>query len=417
MAGAFSSGSLFNQLHAEDFEEKAKIYNDLSPEEMASNEDYWSLIQQAYPASSSPVLNLNNGGVSPSPKLVLDAVDRYDKMANMAPSYYMWRILDQGREPLRQKLADLGGCDPEEIGINRNATEALNSVIHGLDLNKGDEVIGSIQDYPNMMNAWKQRALREGIVYKQLSFDFPIEDDEHIVDMYRKAISPKTKIIHVTHVINWVGQIMPVKKICRMAHERGIEVIVDGAHSFGLLDFDIPDLEADYFGTSLHKYLSAPIGTGMMWIKKEHISKVWPLFCDQDPTRGDIRKFESLGTRSFPLEQGIGEAINFHNAIGRKRKEERARYLKNYWAEKAIKIPGVKLHTSLKPEYSCVIAGVSIDGMTPRELESILLKTYKIHTSPVSFENIDVVRVSPHVYTKPSDLDSLVKALAELAAK
>ncbi|AEL26747.1 aminotransferase class V-fold PLP-dependent enzyme [Cyclobacterium marinum] len=417
MAGAFSSGSLFNQLHAEDFEEKAKIYNDLSPEEMASNEDYWSLIQQAYPASSSPVLNLNNGGVSPSPKLVLDAVDRYDKMANMAPSYYMWRILDQGREPLRQKLADLGGCDPEEIGINRNATEALNSVIHGLDLNKGDEVIGSIQDYPNMMNAWKQRALREGIVYKQLSFDFPIEDDEHIVDMYRKAISPKTKIIHVTHVINWVGQIMPVKKICRMAHERGIEVIVDGAHSFGLLDFDIPDLEADYFGTSLHKYLSAPIGTGMMWIKKEHISKVWPLFCDQDPTRGDIRKFESLGTRSFPLEQGIGEAINFHNAIGRKRKEERARYLKNYWAEKAIKIPGVKLHTSLKPEYSCVIAGVSIDGMTPRELESTLLKTYKIHTSPVSFENIDVVRVSPHVYTKPSDLDRLVKALAELAAK
>ena len=417
MAGAFSSGSLFNQLHAEDFEEKAKIYNDLSPEEMASNEDYWSLIQQAYPASSSPVLNLNNGGVSPSPKLVLDAVDRYDKMANMAPSYYMWRILDQGREPLRQKLADLGGCDPEEIGINRNATEALNSVIHGLDLNKGDEVIGSIQDYPNMMNAWKQRALREGIVYKQLSFDFPIEDDEHIVDMYRKAISSKTKIIHVTHVINWVGQIMPVKKICRMAHERGIEVIVDGAHSFGLLDFDIPDLEADYFGTSLHKYLSAPIGTGMMWIKKEHISKVWPLFCDQDPTRGDIRKFESLGTRSFPLEQGIGEAINFHNAIGRKRKEERARYLKNYWAEKAIKIPGVKLHTSLKPEYSCVIAGVSIDGMTPRELESTLLKTYKIHTSPVSFENIDVVRVSPHVYTKPSDLDRLVKALAELAAK
>ncbi len=417
LAGAFSSGSLFNQLHAKDFEEKANIYKDLSPEEMASNEDYWSLIQQAYPASSSPVLNLNNGGVSPSPKLVLDAVDRYDKMTNMAPSYYMWRILDQGREPLRQKLADLGGCDPEEIGINRNATEALNSVIHGLDLNKGDEVIGSIQDYPNMMNAWKQRAMREGIVYKQLSFDFPIEDDELIVDRYRKAISPNTKIIHVTHVINWVGQIMPVKKICQMAHERGIEVVVDGAHSFGLLDFDIPDLGADYFGTSLHKYLSAPIGTGMMWIKKEHISKVWPLFCDQDPTRGDIRKFESLGTRSFPLEQGIGEAINFHNAIGRKRKEARARYLKNYWAEKAIKIPGVKLHTSLKADYSCVIAGVSIGGMTTRELESTLLKKYKIHTSPVSYENIDVVRVSPHVYTKPSDLDRLVKALEELASK
>ncbi|EPR70545.1 aminotransferase class V-fold PLP-dependent enzyme [Cyclobacterium qasimii] len=417
LAGAFSSGSLFNELHAKDFEEKANIYKDLSPTEIASNEDYWSFIQQAYPASSSPLLNLNNGGVSPSPQLVLDAVDRYSKMSNLAPSYYMWRILDQGREPLREKLAQLGGCDPEEIAINRNATEALNTVIHGLDLNKGDEVIGSIQDYPNMMNAWKQRALREGIVYNQLSFDFPIEDEDFIVDMYRKAISPKTKIIHVTHVINWVGQIMPVKKICQMAHERGIEVIVDGAHSFGLLDFDIPDLGADYFGTSLHKYLSAPIGTGMMWVKKEHISKVWPLFCDQDPTRGDIRKFETLGTRSFPIEQGIGEAVNFHNAIGRKRKEERARYLKNYWAEKANEIPGVNIHTSLKAAFSCVIAGVSIDGMTPRVLESTLLKTYKIHTSPVSYENIDCVRVSPHVYTKPAELDRLVKALGELASK
>lgn len=417
LAGAFSSGSLFNELHAKDFEDKAIIYKDLSAAEIASNEDYWSFIQQAYPASSSPILNLNNGGVSPSPQLVLDAVDRYSKMSNLAPSYYMWRILDQGREPLREKLAQLGGCDPEEIAINRNATEALNTVIHGLDLNKGDEVIGSIQDYPNMMNAWKQRALREGIVYNQLSFDFPIEDEDFIVDMYRQAISPKTKIIHVTHVINWVGQIMPVKKICQMVHERGIEVVVDGAHSFGLLDFDIPDLEADYFGTSLHKYLSAPIGTGMMWVKKEHISKVWPLFCDQDPTRGDIRKFETLGTRSFPIEQGIGEAINFHNGIGRKRKEERARYLKNYWAEKAKEIPGVNIHTSLKDSFSCVIAGVSIDGMTPRVLESTLLKTYKIHTSPISYENIDVVRVSPHVYTKPSELDRLVKALGELATK
>lgn len=417
LAGAFSSGSLFNQLYAGDFEKKANLYKDLSPAEIASNEDYWSLIQQAYPASSSPVLNLNNGGVSPSPQLVLDAVDRYDKMANMAPSYYMWRILDQGREPLREKLALLGGCDPEEIAINRNATEALNTIIHGLDLNRGDEVIGSIQDYPNMMNAWKQRALREGIVYKQLSFDFPIEDDETIVDMYRQAISSKTKIIHVTHVINWVGQIMPVKKICQMAHEKGIEVIVDGAHSFGLLDFNIPDLEADYFGTSLHKYLSAPIGTGMMWIKKEHIAKVWPLLCDADPVRDDIRKFETLGTRSFPLEQGIGEAINFHNGIGKKRKEERARYLKNYWAERALKIPGVNIHTSLKPAYSCAIAGVSIDGMTPRVLESTLLKTYKIHTSPISYENINVVRVSPHVYTRPTDLDRLVNALEELAKK
>ncbi len=415
LAGAFSSNSLFEQLHAADIAAKNRQFAGLSPQKMAANEDFWTTIQQGYPSSSSPVLNLNNGGVSPSPQLVVEAVARYSQMSNQAPSYYMWRILDQGREPLRHKLAQLGGCDPEELAINRNATEALNTIIYGLDLQKGDEVIGCKQDYPNMMHAWKQRAEREGIVYKQLSFDFPIEDDDRIVNAYREAITSKTKMIHVTHVINWVGQIMPVKKICQMAHANGLEVIVDGAHSFGLLDFNIPDLEADYFGTSLHKYLSAPIGTGMMWVSKEKISKVWPLLCNGNPKSEDIRKFESLGTRSFPLEQGIGEALNFHNGIGAKRKEERVRYLKNYWAEKVMGIPGVHIHTSLLPAYSCAIAGVSVDGLSPGKLEQQLLGKYKIHTTPVSYENIQCVRVSPHVYTRISDLDRLVAALEELA--
>ncbi|SHN34033.1 Selenocysteine lyase/Cysteine desulfurase [Cyclobacterium lianum] len=415
LTGAFSCNSLYQQLFAEDLAAKSDLYKNVSAEKMAENEDFWALIQQAYPASSSPVLNLNNGGVSPSPKLVLDAVDRYNQMSNQAPSYYMWRILDQGREPLREKLALLAGCDPEEIAVNRNATEALNTVIYGIDLEKGDEVIGCKQDYPNMMQAWTQRAQREGIVYKQISFDFPIEDEDTIVEHYRNAITSRTRILHLTHVINWVGQIMPVKKICQMAHEKGVEVIVDGAHSFGLLDFNIPDLDADYFGTSLHKYLSAPIGTGMLWINKKNISKVWPLLCHGDPKSADIRKFETLGTRSFPIEQGIGEALNFHNGLGAGRKEERVRYLKNYWAEKAMSIPSVKIHTSLKTAYSCAIAGVSIEGMTPQALGQQLLSKYKIHTTSISYGNINCVRVSPHVYTRLSDLDRLVLALSRLA--
>ena len=235
----------------------------------------------------------------------------------------MWRILDQGREPLREKLADLAGTSAEEIAINRNSTEALNTVIFGLNLQRGDEVIGTKQDYPNMINAWKQRQSREGIVYTQINFNFPLEDDSTIVNTYEKAITSKTKLIHITHVINWVGQIMPVKKIAQMAHKRGIEVLVDGAHSFGLLDFKIPDLDCDYFGTSLHKFLSAPVGSGMLWIKKDKIKNIWPLVCNDKPNGEDIRKFETLGTRSFPIEQAIGEAINFHNAIGSKRKQER----------------------------------------------------------------------------------------------
>jgi len=413
-AGAFSASSLFNQLLAKDFKEAEKKIEDLSPEQAAGDEDYWATIQQAYTVNPN-IIDLNNGGVSPSPRIVQEAVERYNKLSNEGPSYFMWRILDQGREPLRQKLAELAGCDAEEIAIDRNATEALNTIIYGLNLNAGDEVIGTKQDYPNMINAWKQRAQRNGIVYKQISFDFPIEDDDAIVNAYEKAITNKTKIIHVTHVINWVGQIMPVQKLARMAHAKGIEILCDSAHGFGLLDYKIPDLECDYWGTSLHKFLSAPIGSGMMWIKKEKIEKIWPLLCNDNPHSSDIRKFETIGTRSFPIEQGIGEAVNFHNAIGSKRKEERIRFLKNYWAEKVKDVPRVKLHTSLQSKYSCAICGVSIDGMDPVEFDAQLFNKYKIHTVGIKWENVSCVRVTPHVYTRLDDLDKLVNAITEVA--
>jgi selenocysteine lyase/cysteine desulfurase len=405
-----------HQAWAADWEKVHQKAEGHTPQELAADEDYWSVIQQAYTVNPNMV-NLNNGGVSPSPRVVQEAVERFNQLSNEAPSYYMWRILDQGREPVRYKLATLAGCSPNEIAINRNATEALNTVIFGYPFKAGDEVIGTKQDYPNMIQAYRQRALRDGIVYTQLSFDFPIEDDHSIVAAFEKAITPRTKLIHITHIINWVGQIMPVKKIAAMAHARGIEVIVDGAHSFGLLDFKIPDLECDYFGTSLHKFLSAPIGSGMLWIHANKIEKIWPLLCNDKPLSNDIRKFETLGTRSFPIEQGIGEAVNFHMAIGPKRKEERVRYLKNYWATKAAQIPGVKIHTSLKDKYACGICGVTIDGMTPAALDGALYTNYKIHTVGIVWENISCVRITPHVYTRLEDLDKLVAALTEIAAK
>ena len=416
LAGAFSANSIFNQVHAASWEAASMKIKGLSPQAAAADEDYWSVIQQSYTVNSNLII-LNNGGVSPSPRVVQEAVERYNRMTNEGPSYYMWRILDQGREPLRQKLAVLAGCSPEEIAVNRNATEALNTVIFGIDLKAGDEVIGTKQDYPNMINAWRQRVQREGIVYTQLNFQFPIENDEEIVATYEKAITSKTKLIHITHIINWIGQIIPVKKITDMAKRHGIETIVDGAHSFGLLDYNIPDLGCDYFGTSLHKFLSAPIGSGMLWIKKEKVEKIWPLVCNDKPRSEDIRKFETLGTRSFPIEQGIGEAVNFQNAIGSKRKEERIRFLKNYWANKVKDIPKVKIHTSFKPEYSCAICGVTVDGMTPGELDNALFTTYKIHTVGIVWENISCVRITPHVYTSLKDLDKLVLAIEEIAGR
>jgi len=416
LSGAFSLNNLFNETHAADWKPMLNKKAMLTPEALASDEDYWSYIQQAYTVNPN-IINLNNGGVSPAPITVQQALQRYNQLANEGPSYYMWRILDQGREPLRAKLAELAGCDPNEVAINRNATEALNTVIYGLRLQKGDEVIGTKQDYPNMIQAWKQRALREGIVYKQISFDFPIEDNDAIVAAFERAITPATKVLHITHVINWVGQIMPVQQLTAMAKRRGIQTIVDGAHSFGLLDFNIPDLGCDYFGTSLHKFLSAPIGSGLLWVKKERIASLWPMMCNDKPESDDIRKFETLGTRSFPIEQAIGEAINFHNAIGPARKQARMHYLKNYWASAVQKIPGVQIHTSLNPAFSCAIAGVSVAGKTIAQLDNELFNTYKIHTVGIVWENISCVRITPHVYTKTKDLDKLISAITSIASK
>ncbi len=414
LAGAFSTNSLFHQAHAADWHAATRALGHLDDVAAAQNEDFWSVIQRGYSVSPQ-IINLNNGGVSPSPIVVQQAVERYNQLSNEGPSYFMWQILDQGREPLRQKLANLAGTPANEIAIDRNATEALNTIIFGLPLKAGDEVIGAKQDYPNMMAAYRQRAERDGIVYKQISFDFPIEDNDAIVKAYEQAITPQTKLIHVTHMVNWVGQLMPARQIADMAHAHGIEVIVDGAHSFGLIDFKIPDLDCDYFGTSLHKFLSAPIGSGMMWVKADKIEKIWPLTCGNTHS-SDIRKFEVLGTRSFPIEQGIGEAINFHEAIGSRRKQERIFYLKNYWATKVCNIPGVKLHTSLDPRFSCAICGVSIDGMTPGALNTALFDRYKIHAVGMDYENIHCVRVTPHVYTTIPDLDKFVAAIGEIAA-
>jgi len=383
-----------------------------------NDDDFWNWVKESYTVSNTPI-NLNNGGVSPQPRVVQEMHEKYLAMCNEGPSYYMWRILDQGREPLRTKLSTLAGVSPDEIAINRNTTEALNTVIFGLNLKAGDEVVLTKQDYPNMINAWKQREKRDGIKLVWLDLQLPSDDENYLVKQFTSAFTDRTKLVHITHMINWNGQILPAKAIAHKAHERGIEVLIDGAHTFVHLEYNIPDLECDYFGTSLHKWLCAPFGSGMLYIKKDKIKNIWPLLGNDNPNSEDIRKFESLGTRSFPSEMAISTAVDFHYTIGAKRKETRLRFLKNYWAEKAIKIPGVKMATSLKPEFSCALALFNIDGMTAGEVEGALLSKYKIHTSPTNWElgNIHGVRVTPNVYTSTRELDILVNAIEEIAHK
>jgi selenocysteine lyase/cysteine desulfurase len=403
--------SVLNKM--EDIAKSLQLPNELT---QSSENDFWSYIKESYTVSPN-ILNLNNGGVSPQPKIVQDAHERYLKLSNEAPSYYMWRILDMGREPLRERLANLAGADKEEISINRNSTEALNTIIFGLDLKPGDEVILAKQDYPNMINAWKQRELRDGIKLKWLNLELPNNNDQELVEQYINSFGERTRLVHLTHMINWTGQIMPVKKIIDAAHKKGIEVLLDAAHTFAHLPFSFKELNVDYAGTSLHKWLCAPFGTGMMFIKKEKIKNIFPLLCAEDPKSENIRKFENLGTRSFPAEMAIGNAIDFHEAIGIKRKNERLHFLKTYWTDKIKDIPGVVLNTPTKEGKSCAIANFKIEGLEPGEIDSELFSKYKLHTVAINWENIHGVRVTPHVYTSTQDLDKLVNAIDEISRK
>ena len=380
-AGAFSSTAILSSFTkpswARNLESALRDAEGVPAADLASEEDFWYYIQQSFTVSPS-LINLNNGGVSPAPKTVQDAMKRYYDYCNEAPSYYMWRILDQGREPLRKNLAKMSGCDVEEVVINRNSSEGLETIIFGMQLKAGDEVVAAKQDYPNMINAYKQRELRDKIKMVWINLELPSEDENYLVSQYVNAFTSKTKVVHITHIINWNGQILPVKKIADEAHKRGIEVIVDGAHSLFHFDFKITDLDCDYFASSLHKWLYAPIGSGMLYVRKEKIKNIYPLFAMDEPLKDDIRKFEALGTRPMFIEQAIGKALEFHEMIGSERKEKRLHYLKNYWFDKVKNIPKVELHTSFHPKWGCAIGSVSVQGKKVEDLDSFLLNNYKV---------------------------------------
>ncbi|GAB4141477.1 MAG: aminotransferase class V-fold PLP-dependent enzyme [Bacteroidia bacterium] len=413
-AGAFTVPSIFEPLLANGFDNALERVSTMHPDDAARDEDFWAWVRMQYTVNPN-MINLNNGGVSPQPKPVQDAHIRYYQYCNEAPSYYMWRELDRGREPLRKRLALLAGVDPEEVAINRNSTEGLNSIIFGLNLKAGDEVVLSKQDYPNMINAWKQREKRDGIKLVWVNHELPSENEQTLVTNYTRLFTDKTKIVHVTHMINWNGQILPVRKIADEAHKRGIEVICDSAHTFAHIPFTIPELGCDYWATSLHKWLCAPFGSGMMWIKKDKIKNIWALLSNNEPDGSDIRKFESLGTRSFASEMAISAAIDFHELIGSKRKEARLRYLKNYWMKAVSQFPGVRLNTSLLPQFSCALGNIGIEGMKPEDIEAKLMEKSKIHCVAIKWENIIGVRITPNVYTSIADLELLISTIKKIA--
>ena len=382
-------------------------YADRDPVQAARDEDFWSEVRSAFTVDRS-IINLNNGGCSPSTRVAQQAMGRYLEMQNMAPVHYMWRQLDPGVETVRRMIADDFGCSPEEIAITRNASESLEICQYGLDLQRGDEVVTTNQDYPRMITTWKQRQAREGIVLKQVQFDVPPPSMDYLVGRIEQAITSRTRVIMVSHITNRTGQIFPVQAICELGRSRGIEVIVDGAHSYAHFPFKQQDLACDYFGTSLHKWLLAPIGTGFLYVKKEKIPGLWPLMAAAETQREDIRKYEQIGTHPAANRLAIAEAMTFHHSVGVERKAARLRYLRKRWSDRLSQLPGVRTLTPADPAQACGIGLLQVDGIKPGELVSEMWNDRRILATPITTgTEYEGVRVTPNIYTTLREIDEL----------
>jgi isopenicillin-N epimerase len=404
-----SVASLFENVKA-----AVKSVAHLSPEEAARDEDFWALIQQSFSVTRG-IINLNNGGVSPSPRIVTEAFVRYTWQQEDATAYTMWQILEPQSETVRAGLAEIFGCSPEEIAITRNASESLEILLMGLDLKPGDEILTTTQDYPRMLTTLRQRERREGLKLNLIKVPIAPDDINDLAAPFERAITPKTKLILMSHQINLTGQIMPVRKVCEMARARGIETIVDGAHSFAQFDFKRDDLGCDYFGTSLHKWLYAPKGTGMLYVRREKIPKVWALMASEEKNDADIRKFEEIGTHSAAMRLAVGEAVLFHNALGAKRKEARLRYLSRYWMNRLKDVPKIGFNTSFDERQSCAIANFKIEGIDPVELGNYLMAKHKIFTTPIIHDEFKGIRITPNVYTTLWELDRFCDVVEKIA--
>ncbi len=387
------------------------------PAVLASDEAYWAEIQRAFD-NDRTMVNLNNGGVSPTPTHVLDAMIRDLRFSNELPVQHMWGVLEPRIESVRRDLARDFGCDPEEMAITRNASESLEIVILGLDLKRGDEVLVTNQNYGRMLTTWGQRARREGIVLKQISFKVPPPSQQYLVDQFRAGITPRTKVIEVTHITNLTGQIFPVKEIIAMARPLGIEVLVDGAHAYAHFPFRAADLDSDYYGTSLHKWLLAPVGTGFLYVKREKIRSLWPLMAAPPEMDDNIRKYEEIGTHPAANHNAIAVALAFHRAIGAERKIARLRYLRDRWAKRMLaESDRVRVLTPLDSPYAGAIGLFAVAGLDSAKLGAWLLDKHRIVTTPIEHAEFHGIRITPNVYTTLDEVDLFAEKVLEAVRK
>jgi selenocysteine lyase/cysteine desulfurase len=381
--------------------------------DLAGNEDFWEQIRGGYKLKPD-YINLENGYYCFLPQETLESFITHVREVNYQGAFYMRTKAANDKMLAIERLAKVAGCSTDELGITRNTTESLDTVISGFDWKEGDETIMAEQDYFSMLTMFKQIGKRYGVVNKMVSVPNHPANDEEIVNLYANAITPKTKLLMVSHMVNVTGQILPIRKICDMAHSKGVQVLVDGAHAFAHIKFSIPDLHCDYYGASLHKWLSVPLGAGLLYVKKEHIPNIWPLLAPGEKAMDDISRLNHTGTHPVATLLALQNAIDFYEKIGAVRKEARLRYLQNYWTDKVRHLPNVILNTPADPTRSCAIANVGIKGMKPQNLADTLLRKYKIYTVAIDGANVHGCRITPNLYTTTKELDIFVAALKEM---
>ena len=387
---------------------------DRSPSDVAGDETYWREIQQGFTLDRT-IVNLNNGGCCPSPRVVHEAFKRYLDLSNEAPVYHMWQILEPNIETVRRRLAASFGASPDEIAITRNASEALQIAQLGIDLKAGDEVVTTNQDYGRMLDTWDARVRRNGITVRKISFPVPPPSMDDLADRLISAIGPKTKVLHFCHITNLTGQIFPVRTICDAARAKGVKTIVDGAHAFAHFPFKVQDLNCDYYGTSLHKWLLAPIGTGFLYVRRENIEGLWELTPTAASRAKDIRKFEEIGTHPAANHNAIAEALGFHEGIGGERKAARLRYLRDRWAKRLIATGKFTVHTNLDPAQSCAIGTVQVLGVDTNKAVQQLWDKWRIIATPINHAEYTGIRVTPNVYTTLEEIDTFGDAMERIA--
>lgn len=407
---SFGVGSL---LASSSLNELLASVKDVNAGDLSINEDFWKQIRQSYDLKTE-YINLENGYYSIQPREILEAFVRHVRHVNREGAYYMRTVQYDNKKAMVKKLCGIAGCEESELIITRNTTESLDTIIAGQDWKPGDEAVMANQDYGAMLDMFRQVSERYGIINTKVDVPLNPASDEEIVSLYEKAITPKTRLLMICHMINITGHILPVKKICDMAHAKGVKVMVDGAHAFAHLDFKIPDLHCDYYGASLHKWLSVPLGAGILYVRKENIPGIWPLQADSIKKPEDISRLNHTGTIPVHTDLAIADAIDFYNAIGPKRKEERLRFLQNYWVSKVRGKGNILLNTPEDISRSCAIANVGIRNMKPAEMAKTLLEKYRIYTVAIDGNGVHGCRITPNVYTTTEELDQLVKALLEM---